>query len=162
MALMSLFKYNWWGKRKNQGWGVPEDAWRRQSWRSQKWMILDCFCEDDACCHSFLCNDIIGWRSSLKQIRNTSGKIKILIGRNYSGKFMWLNIGSGFKLARGVRTWTQAKTLIKKSNITTAGTDLPRMQQNVKLSVNNSLERGNEDTVCVRVCVEAGVWQKGY
>lgn len=75
---------------------------------------------------------------------------------------MWLNIGSGFKLDRRVHTWTQAKTIIKKSNITTAGTDLPRMQQNVKLSVSNSLERGNKDTVCVRVCVEAGVWQKGY
>lgn len=55
----------------------------------------------------------------------------------------------------------KTKTIIKKSNIT-AGTDLLRMQQNVKLSVSNSLERGNKDTVCVRVCVEAGVWQKGY
>lgn len=71
-------------------------------------MILDYFCEDDddACRRSFLCNDITGWKSSLKHERNKSGKglkrIKMLSGMNYSVMIMWLNIGRGFKLARGV------------------------------------------------------------
>lgn len=65
-------------------------------------MILDYFCEDDddACRRSFLCNDITGWKSSLKHEHNKSGKglkrIKMLSGMNYSVMIMWLNIGRGF------------------------------------------------------------------
>lgn len=69
-------------------------------------MILDYFCEDDACRRSLRCNDITGWKSSLKHVRNKSRKglkrIKMLSGINYSAMIMWLNIGRGFKLARGV------------------------------------------------------------
>lgn len=42
--------------------------------------------------------------------------------------------------------------IIKKSNMMTAATALLRMQQNVRLSVSNSLE-GETRTRCVDVCV---------